>query len=261
MKKVLFFLFITTTLVAQESVTKEVYQYSITPVTDSTWNLDVINIAVTPQQINRYANVTKEGIDKFFYEKLYNNYQVRASNGYRLLVEELKTASNESLLTNNLEYDYQAKSKETFKTSYLGRYGFFKTGSDPVIVLIDSVMNTVEYRVDTTYVSEQVPFNYESIVNSDSIVYDTIIADLDTIVNQTIIPVVKTVTNVGYNTVETPVVNNTMVKTKIYDIVPMSLNFFKLLVDTKEINMYSDDKKTWLGKDHETGEFYYLIKR
>jgi hypothetical protein len=106
-----------------------------------------------------------------------------------------------------------------------------------------------------------VPFNYESIVNSDSIVYDTIIADLDTIVNQTIIPIVDTVINVGYNTVETPVVNNTMVKTKIYDIVPMSLNFFKLLVDTKEINMYSDDKKTWLGKDYETGEFYYLIKR
>lgn len=236
MRYTIIFLLFTTVAVAQ-NVTEEVYQYVVTPVTDSTWNLDVINVMTNPQQIKRYSNFTKGQIDNFFYKNLLENYNVMAINNYKYLIEDLKSQATKSTLTNNLQFDYDLASKNNFSNSYKGEYVFISTGNDPVVVKMDSTVHTITYSVDSV------------LQEYNEYVVNTTVNGLDTI--QT----VDTITTTGYE------YTNTEKRTDLFTIIPKSEKYFVLNKDEVSIEMFSEDKISWIGKDYNTGNIYFFRKR
>lgn len=261
MRKVLFFLLITTSLFAQQNVNKESFQYQLTPVTDSTWNMDVINIAVSPQQIIRYTNMTKNDIDNFFFDKLIENYQIIASNGYKLVLEEARSLSSKNILASQLGFDYNQASVNRYKTSYAGRYNYLKTGGELKQVFIDTAIYVNNTVFDTALVTVSVPV-YDTITTIvDSMVYDTIVTGSDTSINVSTIQVPTQEINVTYVDQEQQSITTTSVKEVLHEIVPLSPNMFKIKVSPGQyVTMYSSDKKSWIGIDEDTGFFYYIIK-
>lgn len=254
MKNVLFFMLMTTAVTAQE-IAEEVYKYVATPVTDSTWNLDVVNVAVSPQTITRYSNMSKSDMEEYFYKRLINAYDVIAINNYKMIVEEIKNKSLENILTQNMEFDYASESVNKFKNTYNGVYNFAKTNDViKVVEISDGSMYHLTPRVDTLYKEVFTTVYDTSYVQRDSVVTDSIGISNITLTDTIITP--TTVTSVD------TVYSNNVSKTKIYDIVPVSNYTFNLVEDSGfSVTIYTENKKSWIGKDEQNNELYYFKKR
>lgn len=226
--KILALLLFSTAIQAQQ-IAEDVYQYVVTPVTDSTWNLDVVNVSTNPQQISRYSNMTKTQIDDFFYTKLVDNYQIIASNKYKALMEEVRMLGNQNILTSNLQFNYEAASNTKFKNAYAGTYAFTKSGEQPKRVSIDTSV-------------------YELVT-----VLDTVLVSTDTLINDVLETIVDTVVNTTVNRVE------------LFQIIPVSSNLFKLKLPSGiTIDICSEDRRRWIGKEEDVArgvnDIYYFRK-
>lgn len=245
MKYRLLALFTIIALQVNAQTVQEIYQYTVTPVTDSTWNLDVINITTNPQQITRYSNFTKRQIDEYFYNNLLSNYNIMSINKNKYLAEEIRSTSTKNILSNVLNFDYDLESEKRFKDKYKGKYLFATDKDQAFIVDIDTSVYTTINDVDT------IP------IYSTEYVYDTsyvdVITDSLTIVD-TVYTLIDSIESVSYQ------YQSSVTKVNLYNIIPKSDKYFVIKQGDLSIELFSEDKISWIGKDVINKKTYFLKK-
>lgn len=129
MKKILFFLLISSSLQAQQLI-ENVIQYSASklPNQDSLWKMDVINAKSNPQQIVRYNQISTAERQSYFLSQTINSYQAIGVQGYKTLFQEVMANKHSKILETSLGTDYDTLAANRYTGVYDGVFQYQRTG-------------------------------------------------------------------------------------------------------------------------------------
>jgi hypothetical protein len=129
MKKIIFFLLLSTSLQAQQLI-ENVIQYSASklPNQDSLWKMDVINAKSNPQQIVRYNQISTAELQSYFLSQTISSYQAIGVQGYKALFQEVMANKHGNILEASLGTDYDTLAVNRYTGVYDGVYQYQRTG-------------------------------------------------------------------------------------------------------------------------------------